>query len=189
MPPETETNHDGNAHDQKDQRNSNAEVTRGALRPYCGRQSPLTKKIPDADPQMDGTGTHAQEEKAKEIRILHGLINDVVCGSAVGQEAFAVNVPAEEEKRDQAGPALESKHPIADPGILRNVNLAAIPDIESVEGVIKNREPDDANFEWEAPRDCLQGVGRLVVLAGAYQRIAIFPDVVGHVGPDGNQSR
>src|ERR1700693_1893739 len=53
------------------------------------------------------------------------------------------------KKRDAAGPALGGEHPVASPGIIRNVALAAEPDVEAVKGVVENRQPDPEQFEVE----------------------------------------
>src|SRR5207245_9981981 len=64
-------------------------------------------------------------------------------------EANMPGMPAHIEEGNGAGPALRGIHPVAGPGILANIRVAAIPDIEAVEGVKENREPDAEQFQHD----------------------------------------
>src|ERR1700687_5777435 len=73
-------------------------------------------------------------------------------------------VPDHVEECDCTGPALCRIHPIACPRIIGDVALAAPPDIEAVERVIKNWQPYDEQFqshdERNAAEKCnLTGIG------------------------------
>ena len=48
---------------------------------------------------------------------------------------------------DAAGPALRCVHPVAGPGIFANVPLAAIPDVETIQRVECDRQPDSKQLK------------------------------------------
>ena len=58
------------------------------------------------------------------------------------RESQMPGMPNDVSESDSAGVALRRVHPVAGPRILDHVAVAAKPDVEAVEGVIKNRQPD-----------------------------------------------
>src|SRR5437667_6488285 len=68
-------------------------------------------------------------------------------------EANMPGMPAHIEEGNGAGPALCGVHPVAGPGILANIGVAAIPDVEAIERVKENREPDAEQFQRDDKRE------------------------------------
>ena len=62
-------------------------------------------------------------------------------------------VPDDVEKNDAAGPALGGEHPVASPGVVGYIALAAEPDVETVQGVVENRQPDPEQLQVENKRE------------------------------------
>ena len=62
-------------------------------------------------------------------------------------EAQVPGVPHDVAEGDGAGPALEGGHPVAGPGIVADIALAAEPDVEAVERMIKDGQPDPEQFK------------------------------------------
>src|SRR5579863_6679172 len=71
-------------------------------------------------------------------------------------EAHRIGVPHDVDERDATGPALHGVHPVAGPGIRRRIRLAAIPDVETVERVIGDGNPDAEQLEKEDQRKVCQ---------------------------------
>src|SRR5260370_1984 len=73
-------------------------------------------------------------------------------------------MPCDVGKNYCAGPALQRVHPIALPGIADDVSFTAIPDVETVEPMESNRQPDAEGFEHNHQRQTahepyLAGIG------------------------------
>ena len=98
---------------------------------------------------------------------LHFAESGVGMGQDVNAaEAQMPGVPHDVAEGDGAGPALESEHPVAGPGIVADVALAAEPDVEAVERVIKDRQPDPEQFEVENEREAGEQFDLLGVCGG-----------------------
>src|SRR5258708_39744550 len=67
-------------------------------------------------------------------------------------EAHGVGMPANEEKSDQAGPALGGVHEIARPWVVRDIRLSAEPNIEAVKRVIEQRNVDPDRLQHRHKR-------------------------------------
>ena len=85
-------------------------------------------------------------------------------------EAQMPGVPHDVAERDGAGPALQGEHPVAGPGIVGDVAFAAEPDVEAVERVVKNRQPDPEQLEVENEGKARQQFDLLGVRGGATRR-------------------
>ena len=71
-------------------------------------------------------------------------------------EAQIISVLHHVDERDDAGPALRGIEPVAAPRISREVSLALIPDINAVEAVIENRNPDKEKLEQKNSGQAIQ---------------------------------
>src|SRR5580765_5885452 len=71
-------------------------------------------------------------------------------------EAQMPSMPRHVEEGDGAGPALRGVHPVAHPGVIADVRISAIPDIETVKRVIQNRQPYPEEFESDDERESSQ---------------------------------
>ncbi len=178
MPAVAEANDNCDAHENHDGADGRAEKSRGALRFHCRCESPLADEIPNADAEMHGARSDANQEECEEPRILHGVVNVGVGGHAVREETFVVKMPGDKYECEQARPALNGEHPVADPRIRRDIIFAARPNVKSVERVIRKRHPDHQNFDGDAPGNGLQVSGLMVVIRFADQRITIRPNMV-----------
>src|SRR5205809_4515707 len=67
-------------------------------------------------------------------------------------EAQMPDVPSDVGKDYGASPALQGVHPIALPGITDDVSLSAIPDVETIEPVKGDRQPDAKGFQHDHQR-------------------------------------
>src|SRR5689334_15279589 len=114
MPAVAERNNDGDAHDDENSGDGNAKPAGGALRRARRREAPLTQKIPNAYSEVDAAGGDADEVEDKEPDVLHRVVNVGVRGHAVRGEALVVQMPSDKKECQQAGPALQSEHAVAD---------------------------------------------------------------------------
>lgn len=79
-------------------------------------------------------------------------------------------VPPHKEERDGARPALGRVHPVAGPWIFGNIAFTAVPDIEAVERVIQNWQPDSEKLESNNKRKTAQELDLFRICAGAFGR-------------------
>src|SRR5437868_4601721 len=61
-------------------------------------------------------------------------------------KAQVPDVPCDVGEDNGARQALQRVHPVAGPGITHQIGFAAIPDVEAVDSVKKNRKPDKGRF-------------------------------------------
>src|SRR5262249_46337004 len=109
--------------------------------------------------------------------ILHVLINSVEIGQPVRLKPLCVEMPADENESDQTGISLECVHPVPYPRILRNVGLAAKPNVNAVAAVEENRENDDRKFDKRPERNALQFLRNRIVLLRTDQNGAVRPEM------------
>ena len=153
-----------------------------------GGKSPLAKKIPDAHAQMKRRGEHTNHEKREIPRIWQIIGDRCVGGTAVGDPALGVKVPADINEGHEPGPTLQGVEPVAHPRILRNVRLAAQPDINAVTAVIQNGQKNKHPFHKNSVRNGLQILGSLIVFLRADQGRAVGPEMLGQKCANGNNS-
>src|SRR5207245_10337004 len=67
-------------------------------------------------------------------------------------EAQMPCVPHHVEEGNGTRPALRSKHEVTGPGIVCNVALSAIPNVEAVQRVVKNGQPDSEQIQIKEKR-------------------------------------
>src|ERR1700756_131124 len=104
----------------------------------------------------------------------------------MADEALEINVPENENERDDSGPALQDPEPVGHPGVADRVGFAHPPDIDSVKTVEKNREPEDAGFDDDSPGDALELDGDVVVFLHADEGVAIRPEMFEKECANGN---
>src|SRR5271169_3472225 len=80
-------------------------------------------------------------------------------------------------ERDDAGPALRSVKPVARPGISADVGRALIPDVDAVEPVVKNRNPDEEQFQKKNERQAVQKLDLFSVGDRAFEGFGIRDEV------------
>src|SRR5467141_2677270 len=86
-----------------------------------------------------------------------------ICQDMHAAEAQMPGVPDHVEEGDGAGPALRSEHEIAGPGIIRNVAFSAIPNVEAIQRVIENGQPDPEQLQIKDKRKAGEEVDLLGV--------------------------
>src|SRR5450631_782966 len=169
----------GHAHQSERHCDSSAEPAGGALGANADGYSPLTCEIPEAVAEMERRGGDSYEIKGDEPGIHHGGLNVGVCGHAAADEALGVQVPGDEDESDDAGPTLERVHPVGHPGMAEDVRLPFPPDIHAVEAMEQKRQPEHRGFDKNAPGNQLKFAGNRVVALGAYQGVAVGPEMFG----------
>lgn len=83
-------------------------------------------------------------------------------------EAQVPCVPDHIKERHRAGPALCRVHPVAHPGILRHIALTAKPDVEAIEGVVADGNPNPEELQKKDERHATQELNLLCVGARAF---------------------
>ena len=152
-----ESVHAGRADRNQAESEREADIAKAAARLFTGGDAPLRGEQPQAVAEMPGSGDDADRVKGDHPRILkfcldlgerlHGMRRQVHAG-----EAQEIGVLHHVDERDDAGPALRGVEPVARPGIIGDVGLALIPDIDAVEAVVKDRNPDEEQLEAEKRR-------------------------------------
>ena len=104
-------------------------------------------------------------------------------------EAQVPRVPHDVQKRDGAGPALRGVHPVARPRILGHIALAARPDVETVERVVQNRQPDSEQLEPEDKWEAGEKRNLIGVRAGAFRGESVGNEMLDQEEPDRNDAR
>src|SRR5215472_1780066 len=112
----------------------------------------------------------------------------VVGADAAGREAFHPNVPADVKKSDDARPALEGVEPVGHPGIGERVGFSAPPDPDAVDSVKSDGDPDDGEFDGEAPGNVFEARGGFVEIARTYESVAVGPEMLDEKCADRNDA-
>src|SRR5207237_1760158 len=89
-----------------------------------------------------------------------------ICQDMHAAEAQMPCVPHHVEEGNGTRPALRSKHEITGPGIICNVALSAIPNVEAIQRVIENGQPDSKQLQIKDKRKA----GRKFYLFGERSR-------------------
>ena len=103
-------------------------------------------------------------------------------------EAHVIEVVQDVEEGDHAGPALRGVQPVAGPGILADVRLAAIPDVEAVERVIEQGQEDEAPLQHANERQAGEELDLVVVGLRALGRLGVGDEVLEQECADGNDA-
>lgn len=155
MPVVIEAGDDEQARDGECYADGGAEPAEGALRADADGDAPLAGEIPEAVAEMEGRRDDSDYVECEIVGILHGVGDVGVGRHAAGGEALDPNVPADEEEGDDAAPALQDVKPVGHPGVAEGVGFALPPDIETVEGVEEDGEPNAQGLDEQAPGDGL----------------------------------
>jgi len=164
--------HGHRSHGYEQQTDSEADVAEAASGRVAGGDPPLGGEQPQAIGEVPGGTENSQRVKGKRPGVLKLQLYFAERGIGMSQEvdttkAQVPRVPHDVEKRNAAGPALGGEHPVAGPGIVGDVTFAAEPDVEAVESVVENRQPDPEELEIENERKARQQFHLLGIRAGA----------------------
>lgn len=88
-------------------------------------------------------------------------------------EAHRPCVPDDVHESDAPGPALDGVHPVPHPGIVTDIYFPAIPDVETVERVEQNRQPDAEKLEYRHQRKARQEPHLAGVSSGPADRSSV----------------
>jgi hypothetical protein len=189
MPVQAEAEQDKDTDYSEGECDKHAKSPYGTLSGNGGSQPPLTSEIPDADAEMEGGGQDTDGHKEKEIGIGEILLDVEVGGLAVCEPALSVEMPADVEESDETGIALKGVEPVLDPGIGRDVGLAAEPDVNAVEAVEKHGKKNKGPFHKGTERDGLQLARDGIIFFGADESGAVGPEMFSQKGSDRDDSR
>src|ERR1017187_1855551 len=103
-------------------------------------------------------------------------------------EAQKVSMLHHEDERDDAGPALRRVEPVARPWVIANVGLALIPDVDAIEAVVEDRNPDEEQFEEKNSGQAVQKLDLLAVGDGTFEGFSVRNEVLEKKGPDGDDA-
>ena len=95
-------------------------------------------------------------------------------------------VPDHVEERDRAGPALRRVHPVARPRIRGYIAFTAKPDVEAIEGVVTDWNPNPEQFKKEDERHATQELDLFCVGAGTFGGKRVRDKVLDQKQADGN---
>ena len=150
--------HGKRSHRDKQQSDKEADVAEAAPGRVPGGDAPLGREQPQAVGEVPGSAEDPNSVKRYGPGVLKFQLHFAEGCVGMSQdvnpaEAQVPGVPHDVAEGDGAGPALESEHPVAGPGIVADVTLATEPDVEAVKRVIKDRQPDSEQFEVENERE------------------------------------
>src|ERR1700730_15235677 len=95
---------------------------------------------------MERRCQHADNKKC-EIPGIGQIVRDgCIGGSAVGDPTLGVKMPTDINESYKPGPTLQSVQPVANPRVLRDVRLAAQPDVHAETTVIEEGQKDKHPF-------------------------------------------
>jgi len=126
------------------------EVLAGLL---AGSDAPLGGEEPDTVREVPADGDHGDDVYGEHPGVLQLYLHLVECRIGMVRkvdagEALPVYMLRDVGEGDEAGVALRDVHPIAGPGVVDDVGLAAKPDPNSVDAVIEDGQKDEDPFEY-----------------------------------------
>ncbi len=145
---------------------------------------------PQSVAEMPGSGDDADRIKGHHPRILKFSLNlgerlKGVRWQVYAGEAQMISMLHHVGERDDAGPALRSVEPVAGPGISADVGLALIPNVDAVEAVVKNRNPDEEQFQKKNKWQTVQELDLVTIGLWAFEGFGIRDEVFEKKGSDG----
>src|SRR5208282_5420219 len=172
-------------------REREANITKTAARRFSGCNSPFCREQPQAVTEVPGGGDDADGIEGDHPRILkfeldfgerlHGMRGQVHAGKA--QE---VGVLHHKDERDDAGVTLGGVEPVTGPGIAGDIALALIPDIDAVEAVVGDGNPDEEQFEEKDEGQTIQKFYLFAVGGGTFEGFGVGDEMFEQESADGN---
>ena len=86
---------------------------------------------------------------------------------------------------DDTGPALRCVKPVTGPRIIGDIAIAAIPDIDAVEAVVENRNPDEEKLQQKNTGQAIEKLDLLSVGDGAFEGLGVRDEMFEKKGSDG----
>src|ERR1019366_1935364 len=72
---------------------------------------------------------------------------------------------------------------------VRDIRVAAPPDVDAIKAVVKDRDPDEENFQRHDERQAVQKCNLLAVSFRSVESLVVRDEVLEQKGPDGNDAR
>src|SRR5208282_781248 len=185
-----ESVHAGRADGNQAKREREAEIAKAAARPFPRRDAPLRREQPQSVAEVPGSGDDRDRVKGDHPRILefclnlgerlHGVRRQVHAG-----EAQIISMLHHVDERDDASPALGAVKPIALPRIIDDVGVALIPDVDAVEAVVKDRNPDKEQLQKKNSGQAIEKLDLLAVSLNAFEGFGVRDEMFEKEGSDG----
>ena len=157
---------------------------------FAGGDAPFRGEQPQAVAEVPGCRDDTDCVKSDHPRMLKFCLNlgkglKRVRRQVHAGEAQEVSVLRHEDQRDDAGPALRSVEPVAGPGIIADVSLALIPDVNAVEAVVEDRNPDEEQLQQKNGGQAVQKLDLLSIGDGAFEGFGVRDEVFEKKGSNG----
>src|ERR1019366_2223806 len=173
---------------------SSANVAELASRVIAGRQTPLGRKQPNTVSEMPRRGNDSDDVEGYRPRTLEvephfrECVLIATAHQMYTREPHIDDVVRDIDEGDNAGPALRGIKPIAGPGIVADIRIAFVPDVQAVDPVIQQRQEDEHPFqhvhEWQAGEELYL----IVVGLNALGRFRVGNEVFNQESADGHNA-
>src|ERR1700692_82489 len=104
------------------------------------------------------------------------------------REAQMIGVLHHVDQRNDAGPALRGVEHVASPRVSRNIVLSLIPDVDAVETVIKNRNPDEEQLQKKNSGQAIQKLNLLAISQRAFEGFGVRDEMFEKKGSNGHDA-
>src|SRR5207302_5771925 len=144
--------HSDCSYQDKEQTNHKTDITKSTSGAVAGSNTPFGCKQPQPVCEMPRGADNSHGVEGHRPGTLKFQLHLTESGSGMSQQVDAAEaqmpgMPSHVEEGDGASPALRGVHPVAKPGVIPNIGIPAIPNVETVKGVIQNGQPDPKEFE------------------------------------------
>src|SRR5664280_1022037 len=183
----------GETHDEQDDAEGCACVAETLACDFAGSDTPLGGEEPDAIGEVPANGDHGDDIDGEHEGIGEFVLDLGEGGAGVLREADAhetltEDVLADVEDCDEARVALRDIHPVAGPGVIDHVRLAAEPDVDAVESVIQDGQEDEDPLEDADQGQRIEKLDLRSVGDGAFERFEVRQQVLEKKGADGDDA-
>ncbi len=161
---------------------------------FAGSDAPLGGEEPDAVSEVPADGDHGDDVDGQhpgvgELLLHLGEGGVGMLGQADAHEALAEDVLGDVGEGDEAGVALGDVHPVAGPGVVDDVGLAAQPDPDAVEGVIEDGQKDEDPLQDADQGQAVEELDLGSVGEGAFEGLEVGEQVLQEEGADGDDAQ
>ena len=183
----------GQAHDGEHDAEGSADVAEALAGGFAGGDAPLGGEEPDAVGEVPADGDHGDDVDGEHPGVgeLHAALwrrRRRDAREADAHEALASDVLGDVGEGDEAGVALGGVHPVAGPGVVDDVRLAAQPDLDAVEGVIEDGQKDEDPLQHADQGQAVEELDLGSVGEGAFEGLEVGEEVLEQEGADGDDA-
>src|SRR5579884_89394 len=185
--------HSHHSHDHKQQPDREADSAHFASRALALCDSPFGTEEPDSIREVPRRADDRNDIKRQHPGIHQFLLNFAESGAGIlkqsgSAESQVIHVLDDVGEGNDSRPALGRVHPIPLPRVSDYVRLAAIPDVDSIQSVIKNRNVDEAPFQKWNERQRVQKFDLGRVGMRTVRCIRVGDEVLDKKSPDRNDA-